>query len=136
MPVSKTFASKFLVALMFCGAAQAGQPSYLMYTIAKAKCIKDPTPTCEAKVSDMREDLYTVEGVRLPDDADVKRRSDQFTLVSSDSYLSVDGTIKSFSQSDATETPYKSTVLTIEKQAIPENEDRKKPIVIELEDRK
>jgi hypothetical protein len=136
MPISKTFAIKTFAFLLFCSAAEAGQPSYLMYSIAKAKCIKNATPTCEARVEDLREQLYTVDGVRLPDDADVKRRSDQFTLVSSDSYLSVDGSIKSLSKSNATETPYQSTDLTIEKQAIPVNEDLKKPIVIELEERK
>lgn len=83
----------------------------------------------------MRERLYTVEGVRLPEDADVKRRSDQFSLVSSDSYLSVDGTIKSLSPSGSKKVLYQSTVLTIEKQAIPENKDLKKPIIIDLEDR-
>ena len=82
----------------------------------------------------MREQLYTVQGVLLPDDADVKRRTDQVTLVSSDSYLSVDGTIKPLTNSTVAEDPYESTSLTIERQAIPENEDLAKPIIIELEE--
>ncbi len=136
MPVSKASAISVFASLLFtCAYTQAGEPSYLMFSIAKAKCIKDPTPTCQSEVAEMREELYTVKGVLLPDDADVKRRDDQFTLVSSDSYLSVDGTIKSLTKSLEQEAHYESTSLTIERQEIPENEDLAKPIIIELEER-
>lgn len=135
MQIPKPFVISLVLAFVSSpvSVTAAGSVSYLTFAIARAQCIKDTTTECEARVEAMREALYTVGGVRLPDDANVKRLEDQAALVSSGTYLDLDGRVRALNKSsEAVSSDTFDQPMNILRHPAPEKVEQT-PIIIYLE---
>ena len=123
-----------LSSIVFNGNIAVAGDLLLSYNIKKALCDKTPTERCKAEVRQLYMTLFEVNGVLLPDNANITKLKELEHLVKNGLYLTVGGDVISIPvEHEKPMTRYNESEEKVDITVYPEPKPHEiKPVMIEI----